>query len=259
MKVVLFCGGKGTRIRAASESTPKPLLDVAGIPIITRLMARYSSIGATEFILAGGYKIEFIEKYFKSLISSVNTQKLDRFLQEKYDAKPINEWSINIVDTGECNIGTRLYKLKDYLMKEKTFLVNYSDSISDIDLQQSIKVIANNDSIAAIFSVKPSQYYHWLEFDNDHATSESSTISNISSSSLLKHKINGGYMCLKPEIFNYMNFGEELVEEPFNRLIQEKKLLGYNASGYWKSIDTYKDLIEAESELHEKGLNYEDV
>jgi glucose-1-phosphate cytidylyltransferase len=257
MKVVLFCGGKGTRIRAASESIPKPLLDVAGIPIITRLMARYSSIGATEFILAGGYKIELIENYFKSLVSSPNTLKLDHFLQEKYGAKPIDEWDINIVDTGECNIGTRLYKLKDYLIKEDLFLANYSDSVSDIDLQESIDIVVKNNSIAASASVKPSQYYHWLEHgDTNPDSAEGLAIKNIACSSLLEHRINGGYMCLKPDIFKYMSFGEELVEEPFVRLIQEKKLLGYQTNAYWRSIDTYKDLLDAESELHEKGLNY---
>ena len=259
MKVILFCGGKGTRIRAASENTPKPLLNVGGLPILLRLMARYSAQDVNEFILATGHMGSVFKDYFDFLKSN-NTEKyrIDEFLQLRYQSRPMDDWNINIEPTGECNIGTRLYKLKHYLEKEKFFFANYSDSVSSIDIGQSLNVIKSENCIAAIASVKQSQYYHWLQYDKPINLSHgASFVTSIESSDRLKHRINGGYMCLSSDVFEHMKYGEELVEEPFARLISDRKLTCYKTDEYWRSIDTYKDLLEAEDEMKSRDLRYE--
>ena len=258
MKVILFCGGKGTRIRAASENIPKPLLNVGGLPIILRLMAMYSAQNVNEFILATGHLGDTIKEYFDFLNSNKSeSNKIDKFLKDKYGSQSMRDWNVNIEPTGECNIGTRLYKLKHHLDNEEFFFANYSDSVSTIDISQSLDTLKSGNYIAAIAAVKQSQYYHWLKYDENSSTINGvNSVNSIESSDRLKHRINGGYMCLKNEIFGYMNFGEELVEEPFNRLISTNLLACYETNEYWRSIDTYKDLLEAEEEIISRGLKY---
>ena len=258
MKVILFCGGKGTRIRAASESVPKPLLKVGGLPIILRLMAMYSAQNVNEFILATGHLGETIKEYFDFLNSNeLEVDKIDKFLKSKYRSQSMRDWIVNIEPTGECNIGTRLYKLRHHLSNEEFFFANYSDSVSTIDISQSLNTLKSGNYIAAIAAVKQSQYYHWLKYDvNSNTINGVNSVNSIESSDRLKHRINGGYMCLKNDIFDHMNFGEELVEEPFNRLISDSLLACYETNEYWRSIDTYKDLLEAEDEITSRGLKY---
>jgi len=259
MKVVLFCGGKGTRIRAASENVPKPLLNVGGLPIILRLMAMYSAQDINEFILATGHLGDTIKEYFNSLnLNLMERNKIDRFLQSKYKSQTMDNWMINIEPTGECNIGTRLYKLKHHLNKEEFFFANYSDSVSNISILQSLDAIKSKNYIASIAAVKQSQYYHWLKYEINHGKFDNTNIvKSIESSDRLEHRINGGYMCLRGDIFNYINYGEELVEEPFKRLISSNLLACYETNEYWRSIDTYKDLLEAEDEIASRGFKYE--
>ncbi|MDA8800312.1 hypothetical protein N9N63_03770 [Amylibacter sp.] len=258
MKVILFCGGKGTRIRAASENVPKPLLNVGGLPIILRLMAMYSAQNVNEFILATGHLGNTIKEYFDCLnFNELENSKIDKFLKSKYGSQSMRDWIVNIEPTGECNIGTRLYKLKHHFDNEEFFFANYSDSVSTIDISQSLDTLKSGNYIATIAAVKQSQYYHWLKYDTNSSVKNGvNLVKSIESSDRLKHRINGGYMCLKNEIFDHMNFGEELVEEPFNRLISASLLACYETNEYWRSIDTYKDLLEAEEEITSRGFRY---
>lgn len=257
MKVILFCGGRGTRIRQASELLPKPLIPVCNLPIILRLMAQYSAVGANDFILATGHLSGVIENYFEKLLQvNPENKKIEAFLIEKYFCAPFENWNIKIEDTGDCNIGTRLFKLKHLLHKEDYFFANYSDSVSSININESLLSLKGTSCVASIAAVKPSHYYHWLNYDANQAREPNTfTVKSIENSSKLSHRINGGYMCLSSEIFEYLNYGEELVEQPFQRLAQENRLVCYQTDSYWRSIDTYKDLQEAEGELGE--LSYD--
>lgn len=260
MTVVLFCGGKGTRIREASELLPKPLISVANLPIITRLMARYSNAGVKEFILATGYLHEKIENYFQNLFMSTEYNKrVERFLISTYGCAPLKDWNVKIINTGECNIGTRLFKLKNYLKGKDYFYANYSDSVSLIDIKKSLMALESTNAVAAIAAVKPSHYYHWLNYSQvSQQKNFIAHVQSIESSETLSHRINGGYMCLRNDIFDHMNYGDELVEEPFYRLIKQNKLVCYQIEEYWRSIDTFKDLQEAETELENMGHDFSD-
>ena len=251
MKVLLFCGGKGTRIREASELLPKPLIRVCNLPIILRLMARYSAVGANDFILATGHLSYVIIDYFEKLFqNNPENKKIETFLIKKYSCAPFDKWNVRIEDTGDCNIGTRLFQLRHLLQNEDYFFANYSDSVSTIDINESMLTIKGTPYVASIASVKPSHYYHWLNYDNTEVDDRNKFIvKSIENSAKLSHRINGGYMCLSSDIFKYLNYGEELVEQPFQRLAQERRLVCYQTNSYWRSIDTYKDLQEAETEL----------
>lgn len=257
MKVVLFCGGEGTRIRDASPNIPKPLLNVAGLPIIFRLMAQYAASGHIDFVLCAGYKKELFDEFKQSIVSQLESNNWDVAAKDIYGAPSPKTWNINVVDTGECCIGERLWKVQKLVSEETEFLVNYSDAVALIDVNLSVDVRRQYNAICSIAAVKPSQYYHWLDLkDDDFNNNGCSIVMDIIDSAQLNRRINGGFMCMTPEIFNFMQCGEELVIEPFKRLIKEGQLVSYDPQSYWRSIDTYKDLILAENELKNFNLQW---
>lgn len=250
MKVVLFCGGEGTRIREASESLPKPLISLGGLPIIFRVMCEYAKAGHTDFILCAGYKIEKIIEFSELLKKNTNNKTLKLGGGGVDGSFPApSSWSVEVVDTGSSCIGERLWKVRDMLINEESFFANYSDAISSVNITTSLDILKKNNSICAFMAVKPSQSYHWIDFNSD------GTVRALRESTDYDRRINGGYMCLTPKIFEYMTRGEELVLRPFERLIKINKLSAYKYDGYWRSIDTYKDLINAENELEVKYLS----
>jgi len=147
----------------------------------------------------------------------------------------IHDWNITFVDTGiASNIGQRLKAVEPYLDGEAMFLANYSDGLTDMPLPEYIDHFVERSKVGSFLAVTPSQSYHVVSVDGD----EASGIRPISKSGIL---INAGYFVFRTEIFDYMRDGEELVEQPFQRLIEEKQLLAYQYCGYWACMDTFKD------------------
>lgn len=245
MKVVLFCGGMGTRIREASEALPKPLISVHGYPIIFYLMCQYAKAGHTDFILCGGFKINKIYDYVKDLSDNMVDYGFDIAKWKNNGFVAPSSWSVQVKDTGSCCIGERLWRVQDLVKSDDYFFANYSDCISDLDVNKSFKLLKNTGGICCFTAVRPSQSYHWVDFSKDN----NGLISGLRESNELDLWVNGGFMCLTPQIFEFMNCGEELVIEPFKRLAKIGKLVADKYSGFWKSIDTYKDLLESESAL----------
>ncbi len=243
MKVVLFCGGDGTRIREASAELPKPLIKINDLPILFYVMASYAKKGHTDFILCAGYKKEEIDKYVKNLINGNLKIRIKEWLSLGYPHP--SSWTVNVIDTGNSCIGERLWKVRHLVAKENYFFANYADVISKMDVNWALEDLKENQAICSFASVKPSQFYHWCKFDDD-----GKKIVGLLESFELELWINGGFMCLTPEIFNYMNPGEELVFEPFSRLMGIGKISSYKSNVYWRSIDTYKDLIAAQTEIN---------
>ena len=245
MKTVIFCGGEGTRIRDVSENAPKPLIKLNGFPLIFYVMCQYAKYGYTDFILCGGYKFNKIEEFTSLLTRNSLALGIHNSFFEINNIPHPSSWKINAIDTGSSIIGERLWKVRKYLLDEELFFASYSDSITDLDINISKNILVKNQAICCFAAVKPSQSYHWVDFQPNNFE----LVSGLNESSQQDHWINGGYMCLKPEIFLHMKEGEELVLEPFARLASANKLAAYKHLGYWKSIDTYKDLIEAERDL----------
>ena len=239
MKVVLFCGGLGTRLREYSETVPKPMVEIGYRPIIWHLMRYYAHFGHKEFILCLGYKGDYIKNYFLNYNEclSNNFTLSNGGKHVELHTTDIEDWKITFVDTGlNLNVGQRLAAVKPYLEGEDVFLANYADGLSDLDLNVYLENFYQKDKIASFLAVQPSQSFHVVSLDN-----EEGLVENIQSVGLSDLWINGGFFALRKEIFDYMQADEELVLEPFQRLIQKKQLVAYRHPGFWACMDTLKE------------------
>ena len=243
MKVVIFCGGMGTRLREHSDTIPKPLVPIGTRPILWHLMKYYAHHGHKDFILCLGYKGDQIREYFLNYNPNLSRDFLMEGNSKKFSpsASDIDDWTIQFVDTGlHSNIGQRLARVRPFLGNDEMFLANYSDQLSDLPLSDYIERFEKTNAIAGFLTVHPSQSFHLVNVGDGHKVS---SIEPVEKSDLW---INGGYLVLRPAIFDYMNPGEELVEEPFSRLLTEDKLFAQKYEGFWKAMDTFKDKIEFE-------------
>jgi glucose-1-phosphate cytidylyltransferase len=238
MKVVLFCGGLGMRLRDYAENVPKPMLPLGYRPILWHLMKYYAHFGHTDFVLCLGYRGDLIKDYFLHYEEGISN---DFVLSEggrtrELLTSDIEDWRITFVETGlASNIGQRLMRVKKYVENEEIFLANYSDGLSDVPLPHQIETFKRSGAIACFMSVRPNLSYHFVSVDErGHVQG----FRNILQSGL---RVNGGFFLFRREIFDYINEGEELVEEPFTRLAHERKLLAYDYDGFWLPMDTAKD------------------
>jgi glucose-1-phosphate cytidylyltransferase len=241
MKVVLFCGGLGTRLRDYSDQVPKPLVEVGSRPILLHLMRYYAHYGHTEFILCLGYRGEAIKKYFLSyderlandFTFSDGGKRVDLFKRD------IDNWRITFVDTGpRSSIGERLRRVRKYLEDDEAFLANYSDGLSDLNCREYVEHFLKRRKVASFLSVRVPQTFHIVHSDPDgHAVK----LEFVGDSPL---RINGGFFAFRKEIFDHMKEGEELVVEPFERLIAKRELVAVPYEGFWRNMDTFRDKIE---------------
>ena len=239
MKVVIFCGGLGMRLREYSESIPKPMVPVGYRPILWHVMRYYAHFGHKEFILCLGYKGDSIKKYFLEYDETVSNDFVFSGGGKKIDllASDIDDWKITFVDTGlASNIGMRLKAVQPYLRGEEMFLANYSDGVSDLPLPAMVDFMEKRPEAVACFAgVAPYATYHLVSLEDDGRVK---SIRHVKDWGM---RINGGYFVLRPEIFEWMRVGEELVQEPFQRLAAAGKLLSYSYDGFWACMDTFKD------------------
>jgi len=250
MKVVLFCGGLGMRIREAGESIPKPMVNVGDRPILWHVMKYYAHFGHKDFILCLGYRAETIKNYFVNYAEFLsNDFVLSNGGKElKVFNSDIHDWTITFVDTGaKANIGQRLKAAEKYLGDDEIFLANYSDNLTDFHLPDLIERFQQQKKTAAFLCVRPSFSCHYVSMDNNGLVQE---IKTIGQSDI---RINGGYFALKRSIFDHIKDGEELVQEPFRRLIERQDLMAYPYDGFWKSMDTFKEKQELD-DLDSKGI-----
>jgi glucose-1-phosphate cytidylyltransferase len=241
MKVVLFCGGQGMRMREYSETIPKPMVRIGYRPILWHVMRYYAHFGHTEFILCLGHGGDVIKNYFLSYNEAVSNDFVLEGNGENNNkitllSTDIHNWKITFADTGySSNIGQRLYAVQKYLKDDKKFLASYADGLIDMQLDDSIRFANEQDKIATFVSVRPSQSFHLVQVGKNGAVSD---LKHVTEAGVW---INGGYFVLKHEIFDYMNEGEELVYEPFQRLIKLNQLVTYKYDGFFVSIDTFKE------------------
>lgn len=238
MKVVLFCGGLGTRLREFSETIPKPMVEIGYRPIMWHLMRYYAHYGVKEFILCLGYRGDLIKNYFLNYNECMSNDFVmtNGGKEIRLYNNDIEDWTISFVNTGlNSNIGQRLKAVQPLLEGEEVFMANYADGLSDLDLSQYLDCFNQRNKIASFLSVQPSQSFHVVSVGQDDLVE---SIHPIADAGLW---INGGFFILRKEIFDYIHEGEELVQEPFNRLIQEKQLMTYRNPGFWACMDTLKE------------------
>jgi glucose-1-phosphate cytidylyltransferase len=238
MKVVLFCGGLGLRLREHSESTPKPMVNIGHRPILWHVMKYYAHYGHKEFLLCLGYKGNCIKDYFLNYNECVSNNFTLSKGGKQIDLarRDIDDWTITFVDTGVNSIiGERLKIVESYLHGEEIFLANYSDNLTDFHLPDLTNRFIEQDKVAGFLCVKPSHSFHVV------STNGTGEVSDIKQASETDIWLNGGYFIFRKEIFNYMNYGDELVEQPFKRLIRANKLMAYKYDGFWACMDTFKE------------------
>lgn len=240
MKVVLFCGGLGTRLREHSDTIPKPLVNIGYRPILLHLMKYYAHYGHKEFILCLGYRGDLIKEFFLKYNEAMSNDFVLDVTGQKVDllARDMQDWRITFVETGlHSNIGQRLLAVKQFVEKDEVFLANYSDGLSDLPLDRYLDQMLKKDMTASFVSVRTAQSFHAVHTDDQGLVK---TLGRVSEA---EFRVNGGYFVLRNDIFRYMQEGEELVEEPFQRLIKEQRLYAYQYNGFWSPMDTFKDKI----------------
>lgn len=238
MKVVLFCGGAGMRLRGYADDIPKPMVTIGSRPVLWHVMKYYAHFGHTEFILCLGYKGNCIKEFFLRYDESVSND----FVWSKGGKKiefmnrDIDDWTITCVETGaNATIGERLKAVEPHLEGEEMFLANYGDGLSDVPLPSMLERFQASKAIASLLLVQPT-----ASFDIVTAGPEGwvESVRPLTNSSIW---INGGYFLMRKEIFRFIQPGDELVREPFQRLMNERALLAYKYSGFWQCMDTFKD------------------
>lgn len=238
MKVVLFCGGLGMRLHPTAENVPKPLVTIGEKPLLWHLMKYYSFFGHKDFILCLGYKGEQIKKFFLNYDECLANDFVltNGGKKRKLLKSDIEDWRITFAETGvNSNIGQRLKAVQKYIQGEERFLANYSDGLTNLHLPDLIDFSAKHDKTGCFIAVKPFYVFHIVETDKDDCVKRIYQVNNTDL------RINGGYFVFKNTIFDYIKDGEELVEEPFQRLIKKCELVAYKYDGFWASLDTYKD------------------
>jgi glucose-1-phosphate cytidylyltransferase len=249
MKVVLFCGGLGTRIREYSENIPKPMVPIGQQPILWHLMQYYSDHGHQDFIVCLGFKASIIKDYFLNYKPVTSGDCVISNFGANVDivGETPPDWRITLIDTGVWrNIGQRLMAVKHLVADEEIFLANYSDGLTDAPLSDMIDRFRKSGKIGCFIAIHPPFSFHLAEFDSQDA------VLKFRSSQEAGVWINGGFFIFRNKIFDFIRDGEELVLEPFNRLIKGGHLMAYKYEGFWRAMDTLRDrqLLE---EMVERG------
>jgi glucose-1-phosphate cytidylyltransferase len=255
MKVVLFCGGLGMRLREYSENIPKPMVMIGYRPILWKIMKYYAHYGHKDFILCLGYKGDMIKDYFLNYNEYVSNDFV--YSEGGKDLQLLNsdiqDWKITFVDTGmTSSVGQRLKAVQPYLEGEEVFLANYSDGLTDLPLDKMIDHFYSKNKIASFLAYQSTQSFHVVKMHDDDSVQ---SIRPIANSGLW---VNCGYFILKKEIFDYIEEGDELVEKPFQRLIAQDQLIAYRYKGFWVAMDTFKDK-QLLDDMHAKGNTPWDV
>lgn len=238
MKVVLFCGGRGLRLREYSDKLPKPMIPIGEEPVLLHLMRYYAHFGHTEFVLCLGYQGHKVRSHFESLGAvTVPDGASDAVLDPAVARMRLGTWSLTFVQTDvEDTIGDRLRKARPFVEDDELFLANYSDDLADAPLDVLIENMRSRpDVVGSFLSVKPNLSLHCVDANAD------GTVTGVS---LLRDRglrVNGGYFVFRRAIFDVLLPGDELVLEPFARLIERRALIAHEHVGFWGPLDTLKD------------------
>jgi len=247
VKVVLFCGGLGMRMRDGITNAPKPMAMVGERPLLWHVMRYYAHYGHRDFILCLGYGGSYVKDFFLSYDETKsNNFVLENGAREvKLFSTDISDWKITFVDTGLSSaIGERLRRVREFVQDEPIFLANYADVLTNAALPDMIQRFEASQAVAGLLAVPPQSSHHVVEIADD------GLITQVTPMRDLRQWENGGYFILRPEIFDYLNEGEDLVENAIVRLVSRGKVLAYPYKGYWSPADTVKERAQLEEKYH---------
>ncbi|MGN0367686.1 MAG: glucose-1-phosphate cytidylyltransferase [Wujia sp.] len=241
MKVVLLAGGYGTRISEESHLKPKPMIEIGGKPILWHVMKEYSHYGFNEFIICAGYKQHVIKEWFANYYlhnSDITYDFSDggRMTVHNNVAEP---WKVTIVDTGlDTMTGGRIKRIRPYVGDEP-FLLTYGDGVCDINMQELVEFHKSHGKIATLTAIRVDERFGVLDINKENNEILSFREKSRSDSS----RINGGYMVLNPQVFDYLEGDSTVFEkEPLRRLAEEGQLCAYKYNGFWQCMDTKREM-----------------
>jgi glucose-1-phosphate cytidylyltransferase len=243
MKVVLFCGGLGMRMREGASSAPKPMSMIGDRPLLWHVMRYYAHFGHQDFVLCLGYGATAVKEYF---LRYDETQSNDFTLVGGAHAitmhrTDITDWTITFIDTGlKSTIGERLMRVREHVADEEVFLANYADTLTDAPLDDLIATFERSDAVASVLAVPPVSTHHVVEIGAD------GLVTGVRDVQELMQWENGGYFILRQGIFDALRQGEDMVPQAFHRLIAQNQLLAQRHTGFWRAADTFKDRVELE-------------
>jgi glucose-1-phosphate cytidylyltransferase len=249
VKVVLFCGGLGMRMRDGVSTGPKPMAMVGERPLLWHVMRYYAHFGHTDFVLCLGYGASAVKDYFLSYDETKsNDFVLEKGAREvKLFSTDIADWRITFVDTGlNSPIGERLRRVRRFVGDDEMFMANYADVLTNAPLPDMVTRFEASNAVASILAVPPQSSHHVVDIN------DSGLITQVTPMQDLRQWENGGYFIFRPEIFDYLNEGEDLVEDAIVRLVPKRLVLAYAYKGYWSPADTVKERAQLE-ELYERA------
>lgn len=244
MKVVLFCGGYGMRMRDGVTDAPKPMAMIGDRPLLWHVMRYYAHFGHTDFILCLGYGGKHVKNYF---LNYQETSSNDFVLSDggrtvELITSDIADWKITFLDTGlNSTIGERLRRVRKHVADDEVFLANYADVLTDAPLPELIASLQDSDAVGLLLAVPPQSSFHVVRVEPDDK------VSDIKAVGTFPIRENGGYFVLRREIFDYLNEGDDLVDEAFGRLVTEGRLIATCYDGFWASADTVKERAQLEA------------
>jgi glucose-1-phosphate cytidylyltransferase len=243
MKVVILCGGSGSRLAEETELKPKPMVEIGGRPILWHILKHYAHYGFNEHVLALGYKGEQIKQYFMEYyhLSSNLTVHLAKGRAEAHDQQR-EDWTVHLVDTGhQTQTGGRIKRLAA-LLDNETFLMTYGDGVSNVDLKRLLEFHRAHNKLATVTAVRPPARFGGLIFDGD-LVKEFTEKPQIG-----EGWINGGFFVLEPKVLDYIAGDDTVFErEPLERLAQDRQLVAYRHEDFWQCMDTLRDARLLES------------
>ena len=250
VKVVLFCGGLGMRMREGASSVPKPMNMIGDRPLLWHVMRYYAHFGHTDFILCLGYGANAVKDYF---VHYDETQSNDFTLVAggrdiEMHSTDITDWTITFIDTGlRSSIGERLMRVRHLVENEEIFLANYADTLTDAPLNALIDRFRTTPAaVASMLAVPPVSTHHVVEVGGDGVVTRVREVRD-----LMQYE-NGGYFVMRPGIFEVLREGEDMVPHAFARLVPDGRLLAQRHHGFWRAADTFKDRVELE-EMFQSG------
>jgi glucose-1-phosphate cytidylyltransferase len=248
MKVVLFCGGLGMRMRDGLTNAPKPMAMIGDRPLMWHVMRYYAHFGHREFVLCLGYGASVVKNFFLNYDETgSNDFVLDGSGRVELFKTDISDWRITFVDTGlHSEIGERLRRVRRFVEGEDMFLANYADVFTNAPLPDMISRFAASDAAISLLAVPPQSSHHVVD------VADSGLITQVTPVRDLRQWENGGYFVLRQEIFDYLGEGEDLLGDAIPRLVERRKVLAYPYKGYWTPADTVKERAQLE-EMYYRG------
>jgi glucose-1-phosphate cytidylyltransferase len=253
MKVVILCGGRGTRLKEETEFRPKPMLPIGNRPILWHIMKTYAHHGHRDFILCLGYKGEMIRDYFRNYLWNTcdTTLRLGIEPEIRFHTRHEEEdWSVTLADTGENSMTAyRVRQIEKYLGEDDAFLLTYGDGVGNVDINASIRFHGQTGQICAMTAVHPPGRFGELGLD------ESGRVHGFNEKPQAEGGyINGGYMVCSRRIFAYLpdDPGVMLEQDPMRKLTAEGQLAAFRHEGFWQPMDTFQEFTLLNS-LWEKG------